>query len=313
MPLLNSAALDVGKNLISGVGNHLINQLFGTDAKSIAKYQYQLNKQMYDYQFDKETSYNSPSNQVELLKAANVNPTQYLGGFSGSDSGTATMNGVDYSSAINASTNASNSRINNMLNLAMMQSQIANSREDARGKKIANDVAEVKASGELGYLRGTDMSRAEWIQEHRSDVGLRFTDDGTPYLVNTDGTLKELPVFPTNNYTIAKYQAAGIKSQSDLTQSEYVRNVISNDIQESFGKKLSEAQIKELSSRIALMASQANLSDSQAALNKIARDIQVEVKEKYGILGNDTMSQFASSIVGVLSRIFDAIQSYFKF
>lgn len=59
----------------------------------LADYEQMLNREMYDYQFKKQTEYNSPTAQVERLKDANLNPALMYNGAGNTGSSEASAEG----------------------------------------------------------------------------------------------------------------------------------------------------------------------------------------------------------------------------
>lgn len=244
---LNSS---LGSGLASSIGGALVGGAFGLagqklqtkQEKELMQYQFDLQKQMFDYQ----AAYNSPSAQMGRLRAAGLNPNLVYGNGSVVNTNTAT-GGVGKGNGSNPFAGLGSAFMALMANMF----RTANIDADTRNKKAAAELARSQAGYYSVLQAKADVERAgiEW-DNYRKSIEMDYLPE---YLQGR------------NDLQFTNYRKAATEIGLLIDQSEQIQANI--QLMKSRKNLTDEQATTEIVKRV-VMGQQVRLMASQIGLNE---------------------------------------------
>ena len=309
---LNSAT---GSGLASSVGGALVGGLLGLGGqklqtkqeKELMQYQFDLQKQMFDYQ----AAYNSPSAQMGRLRAAGLNPNLVYGNGSVVNTNTATGS-VGKGNGSNPFAGLGSAFMSLMANMF----RTANIDADTRNKEAAADLARSQAGYYSVLQAKADVERAgiEW-DNYRKSIEMDYLPE---YLDSRNYKLRAEGDNAMAQHRIIQAQADEIAANIELLKSR--KNLTDQQVFTEAAKRI------VMDKQVQLMASQIGLNNKQVekmgyeitklitentgiGLKNAYQELLNEWKRKYGF-STDQISGIGMTIFNQFS---EALENWFNF
>lgn len=309
---LNSAT---GSGLASSVGGALVGGLFGLGGqklqtkqeKELMQYQFDLQKQMFDYQ----AAYNSPSAQMGRLREAGLNPNLVYGNGSvvNTNSATGSVGKGNGSNPFAGLGSAFMSLMANMFRTAQIDA-------DTRNKNAAAELAKSQAGyySVLQSKTAVEKAGVEW-DNFRKSIELEYLPE---YLTSRNAELRARADNEMARYRIIQGQADEIAANIELLKSR--KNLTDEQVFTEAAKRI------VMDKQVQLMASQIGLNEKQVekmgyeitklitentgiGLKNAYQELLNEWKRKYGF-STDQISGIGMTIFNQFS---EALENWFNF
>lgn len=309
---LNSAT---GSGLASSVGGALVGGLFGLGGqklqtkqeKELMQYQFDLQKQMFDYQ----AAYNSPSAQMGRLRAAGLNPNLVYGNGSvvNTNSATGSVGKGNGSNPFAGLGSAFMALMANMFRTAQIDA-------DTRNKNAAAELAKSQAGyySVLQSKAAVEKAGLEW-DNFRKSIELEYLPE---FLTSRNAELRARADNEMARYRIIQGQADEIAANIELLKSR--KNLTDQQVFTEAAKRI------VMDKQVQLMASQIGLNNKQVekmgyeiaklvtentglGLKNAYQELLNEWKRKYGF-STDQISSFGMTIFNQFS---EALEDWFNF
>lgn len=258
--------------------------------------QERLDTQQYNRQLmEEQMRYNSPYAQANRLRAAGLNPLNVMGSDAGNlqsipQSSAATSPAAPQVHLPNQNTLISSADINNIVSSV---SNLMQTREDVKGKKISNEFAMARERANIdktlaekrNLLASAKLSRAERVKVQTEVDNLELEQQMLNVRIDREQKAYE---YDDQMFSSMVRQYQDEHQESVLTQQA---QKLANDIQRKFGLKLTERQYQllgyqcqHLKAEMALLSAQYDLTD-QEFRNAIEKNTEMVLKNS--MLGID--------------------------
>ena len=306
---LNSS---LGSGLASSIGGALVGGAFGLagqklqtkQEKELMQYQFDLQKQMFDYQ----AAYNSPSAQMGRLRAAGLNPNLVYGNGSVVNTNSATGS-VGKGNGSNPFAGLGSAFMALMANMF----RTANIDADTRNKKAAAELARSQAGYYSVLQAKADVERAgiEW-DNYRKSIELDYLPE---YLESRNYKLRAEGDNAMAQHRIIQAQADEIAANIELLKSR--KNLTDEQATTEIAKRVVMGQ------QVRLMASQIGLNEKMVEkmgyeiikltkestkldLGNALQRLMNKWREDYGF-SDDQLSNIAKTIMNQVDKVVTSI------
>lgn len=224
-------------------------QAFNAQQAQVA---YDRQREFYNYQFAKESEYNSPAAQMQRYKAAGLNPflMQYDNGSTSVGASSPASASASGSNTVNTEAGVSNalSALNNVANIAQSFAGMSSQMDLNKSQSLLNDANAAKVSGvDTDKVKSEISVNNENVVTQKSQQNLNKSQSS-----NIDASTQEI-----------FYKLENILPKQDRELVARIRQIY-NDM--NISQNTSKAQVAKMYQEIAESISKVNLNEKNAAM-----------------------------------------------